>query len=82
MAPRIFAADDDERFRLMFARPFAWPKSAAHLIPTLLRILARDPGSMGIFYESWTDSFYGGRIDHTLKELVRVRMAELRGCHY
>lgn len=49
---------------------------------TLLRILARDPDSMGIFYDSWIKSFYSGRVDHNLKELMRVRMAELRGCHY
>lgn len=49
---------------------------------TLLRILARDPDSLRIFYESWNSSFYGGRVDHLLKEIVRVRMAELRGCHY
>lgn len=49
---------------------------------TLLRILAREPDSMRIFYDSWIQSFYGGRVDHSLKELMRVRMAELRGCHY
>jgi hypothetical protein len=49
---------------------------------TLLRILARDPSSLRIFYESWNSSFYSGRIDHLLKEIVRVRMAQLRGCHY
>jgi alkylhydroperoxidase family enzyme len=81
MAPRIFAADDtkvspDVREAFRLAEQRGAPNS------TLLRILARDPGSMGIFYKSWTDSFYGGRIDHTLKELMRVRMAELRGCHY
>ena len=49
---------------------------------TLLRILAREPESLRTFYESWNRAFYGGRVDHLLKELVRVRMAELRGCHY
>ena len=48
----------------------------------LCRILARDPDSLRIFYESWNSSFYGGRVDHLLKEIVRIRMAELRGCHY
>ena len=49
---------------------------------TLLRILAREPNSLRVFYDSWNDIFYGGRIDHGLKELVRVRMARLRGCKY
>jgi alkylhydroperoxidase family enzyme len=49
---------------------------------TLLRILARDPDSLRIFHEAWNLSFYGGRVEHLLKEIVRVRMAELRGCHY
>ena len=49
---------------------------------TLLRILARNPVSLRIFYDAWNDAFYGGRIEHLLKEIVRVRMAELRGCHY
>lgn len=81
MAPRIKPVEDDkvspearECFRVAEKR--GAPNS------TLLRILAREPESMRIFYESWTRSFYNGRIDHTLKEIVRVRMAELRGCHY
>jgi alkylhydroperoxidase family enzyme len=81
MAPRIRPVDDAnvspevrEAFRVAEKR--GAPNS------TLLRILAREPDSMRIFYDSWIKSFYGGRIDHTLKELVRVRMAELRGCHY
>lgn len=81
MAPRIQPVDDStvspdvcEAFRAAEKR--GAPNS------TLLRILARDPQSLHIFYDSWIKSFYGGRVDHTLKELVRVRMAELRGCHY
>jgi alkylhydroperoxidase family enzyme len=81
MAPRIQPIDDgnvspETREIFGVAEKRGAPNS------TLLRILARDPESMRIFYESWTRSFYGGRIDHTLKEIVRVRMAELRGCHY
>lgn len=49
---------------------------------TLLRILARDPRSLHIFYDAWIESFYQGRVEHELKELVRVRMARLRGCQY
>lgn len=81
MAPRIPPVNDEtvspevrEYFRLAEKR--GAPNS------TLLRILARDPQSLKTFYDGWIRSFYGGRIDHTLKEIVRVRMAELRGCHY
>lgn len=81
MAPRIKPVDDEsvspeirDYFRLAEKR--GAPNS------TLLRILARDPDSLRIFYDCWNRSFYGGRIDHALKEIVRVRMAELRGCHY
>jgi alkylhydroperoxidase family enzyme len=49
---------------------------------TLLRILAREPNSLHVFYDSWNDIFYKGRVDHGLKEIVRVRMARLRGCGY
>lgn len=50
---------------------------------TLLRILARDSRSMSAFYDSWCSVFYDGeRLDHGLKEIVRVRMARLRGCGY
>lgn len=81
MPPRITPVDDasvspDVREAFRIAEKRGAPNSA------LLRILARDPDSMHIFYDSWIKSFYAGRIDHKLKELVRVRMAELRGCHY
>jgi alkylhydroperoxidase family enzyme len=81
MAPRIDPVSDGkvssdvlETFRVAEKR--GAPNS------TLLRILARDPESLRIFYQSWTQSFYAGCLDHNLKEIVRVRMATLRGCHY
>ena len=49
---------------------------------TFLRILARDPNSVKVFYQAWDDIFYGGRLDHGLKEIIRVRMARLRNCGY
>jgi alkylhydroperoxidase family enzyme len=49
---------------------------------TLLRILARDPRSLDVFYDAWNAIFYEGSLDHGLKEIVRVRMARLRGCGY
>ncbi len=48
----------------------------------LLRVMAHDPSSLRIFYEAWEAAFYGGQVDHALKELMRVRMALLRGCRY
>lgn len=48
----------------------------------LLRLLARDPNSLHVFYDAWSDIFYGGHVEHLLKELVRVRMARLRSCSY
>lgn len=50
--------------------------------PTLLRILARHPMALRAFYTGWQDTFYGGIVEHPLKELMRVRMARLRGCAY
>ena len=48
----------------------------------LLQILAREPDSLNAFYDAWNASFYGGHVDHGLKEIVRVRMARLRMCGY
>lgn len=50
--------------------------------PTLLRILARHPAALRAFYAGWQDTFYGGVVEHPLKELMRVRMARLRTCSY
>lgn len=50
--------------------------------PTLLRILARHPDALNAFYAGWQATFYGGRVEHPLKELMRVRMARLRNCGY
>jgi len=81
MAPRIqpvkdsdVTSDVKERFEIAEAR--GAPNS------TLLRILARNPHAMRMFYDSWTQIFYEGILDHGLKEIVRVRMALVRGCAY
>lgn len=47
-----------------------------------LRLLARDPNSVDVFYEAWDKIFYGGSLEHSLKEIIRVRMARLRNCGY
>jgi alkylhydroperoxidase family enzyme len=81
MAPRVQPVDDRqvspevrERFRIAEQR--GAPNS------TLLRILANNPNAMKMFYDSWGQIFYEGIVDHGLKEIVRVRMARVRGCGY
>lgn len=81
MAPRIEPIPDDhvpeetrEHFRL------AEERGAPNA--TLLRILAHHPASLDTFYTAWNQSFYGGEVDHGLKEIMRVRMARLRNCGY
>ncbi len=50
--------------------------------PVFLRILARRPDALMAFYSGWQRVFYGGVVEHPLKEIVRVRMARLRNCGY
>lgn len=81
MAPRIEPIDEgyvsaDVREYFQTAEERGAPNS------TLLRILARDPKSLHVFYDSWIESFHDGLVDHFTKELMRVRMARLRGCGY
>lgn len=81
MAPRIRPVEDTEvipevKERFETAEKRGAPNS------TLLRILARNPNAMKMFYDSWGQIFYDGIVDHGLKEIVRVRMARLRGCAY
>jgi alkylhydroperoxidase family enzyme len=82
MAPRIEPIDEsvapkETRAHFKVAEERGAPNS------TLLRILARDPNSMGAFYDAWNTVFYdGAQMDHGLKEVVRVRMARLRDCGY
>ena len=49
---------------------------------TLLRLLARQPSALHAFYDGWQATFYAGQVPHTLKGLMRVRMARLRNCGY
>jgi|FLYL01.1.fsa_nt_gi alkylhydroperoxidase family enzyme len=82
MPPRIQPIDDqtvDPEVRRLFE--IAEQRGAPNSL--LLRIMARDPDSMKTFYEAWNRSFYEAeRIDHGLKEIVRVRMARVRTCGY
>ena len=47
-----------------------------------LRVMAQDPNSLEIFYDAWEKIFYSGNLDHSLKEMIRVKMARLRNCGY
>jgi len=81
MAPRVKPVDDtrvtaDIKERFETAERRGAPNSM------LLRILANNPHAMKMFYDSWGQIFYEGIVDHGLKEIVRVRMARLRGCGY
>ena len=81
MAPRVQPVDDakvapDIKERFVTAEQRGAPNS------TLLRILARNPHAMKMFYDSWGQIFYEGIVDHGLKEIMRVRMARVRGCGY
>ncbi len=81
MAPRIDPVEET-KVPAKIRRYFKIAEERGAPNATLLRILARNPDSMRLFYDSWNDAFYGGRLDHGLKEIVRVRMARLRGCGY
>ncbi|HEX9923212.1 MAG TPA: hypothetical protein VGD99_11170 [Anaerolineae bacterium] len=81
MAPRVEPVNDDQvapdiKERFDVAEQRGAPNS------TLLRILARNPHAVKMFYDSWGQIFYDGILDHGLKEIVRVRMARTRGCGY
>lgn len=81
MAPRVQPVADadvgpDVKERFEIAERRGAPNS------TLLRILANNPHAMKMFYDSWQQIFYEGILDHGLKEIVRVRMARVRGCGY
>ena len=81
MAPRVQPVDDSEvspdiKERFEVAEERGAPNSM------LLRILANNPNAMKMFYDSWGQIFYEGIVDHGLKEIVRVRMARVRGCEY
>ncbi|GBD08486.1 hypothetical protein HRbin22_00726 [Candidatus Thermoflexus japonica] len=81
MAPRIPPIHPDRMdpdMRRYFERAEA--RGAPNAL--LLRLMAWDPNSLRIFYEAWEAAFYGGRVEHSLKELMRIRMALLRGCRY
>jgi len=50
--------------------------------PTSLSMEAHQPEAMRAWCRFWWTAFHGGGVDHTLKELLRVRIAQLSGCAY
>ena len=81
MPPRLEPVDDsavDDSIKRIFAD--AEKRGAPNSL--LLRILARNPKGLRAFYDGWQQTFYAGNVPHTLKELMRVRMARLRNCGY
>ncbi len=82
MPPRITPIDDGQ-VSSEIRRQFETAESRGAPNSTLLRILARDANSLESFYSAWNAVFHEGeRLEHGLKEIVRVRMARLRGCGY
>jgi alkylhydroperoxidase/carboxymuconolactone decarboxylase family protein YurZ len=50
--------------------------------PNFFRIMGHVPELCTRMYELWTESFNRGRLDHRLKELVRVKMSRYVSCQY
>ncbi len=81
MAPRVRPVDDGSVMPEV-QQAFADAERRGAPNPMLLRILARHPAALSSFYDGWRAVFYGGVVDHRLKELMCVRMARLRSCGY
>lgn len=47
-----------------------------------LRVLARSPGDGGAFYRFFRQAGWEGGVDHPLKEIIRIRLAQLAGDAY
>lgn len=48
----------------------------------LIRVLGHRPDVLKGFFHIWKATFEGGTLDHRLKELVRVQVADIYGCGY
>jgi len=46
------------------------------------RVLLHSPALMKGFAALWREAFNGGRVDHCLKEIIRVHIAEHYDCSY
>lgn len=45
-------------------------------------VLGHRPEIARTFVKNWNATFYEGKVDHRLKELVRLYLAQLHGCEY
>ena len=50
--------------------------------PTWYRTLASNPSIAKAFAHYWDTAFRGGRVEHEIKELMRVCVAQLLGCTF
>lgn len=50
--------------------------------PESLAIRAHVPEILRTFCETWDASFYGGAVDHEIKELCRVYVSKVGACEY
>ncbi len=82
MSLRIALIEDDNAVSDKIQNYFKTAEVRGAPNSRFLRLLARDPNSVRVFYEAWDNIFYGGKIDHSFKEIIRVRMARLRNCDY
>jgi alkylhydroperoxidase family enzyme len=58
------------------ARRLSTPK------PAWYQTLASNPGVAKAFAQYWDTAFRGGRVEHEIKELMRISVAELLGCSF
>jgi Uncharacterized conserved protein len=50
--------------------------------PTFFELIGHRPEIASTFLDNWNATFYGGTVDHCLKELVRLHLANLHECSY
>lgn len=50
--------------------------------PGAVKTIGHEPEIARAFIEYWDALFYGGSVDHRLKELLRSHLANLHGCDY
>ena len=73
----VGALHDPELDRIIEqARRWSTPK------PAWYRTLASNPAVAKAFAQYWDTAFRNGRVDHQIKELMRIAVAQLLGCSF
>jgi hypothetical protein len=72
------SASDDPEVRQLFA--VAQREGTPR--PEMIAVGAHDPEGMKLYHRLWRHLFKGGKVEHELKELMRVHVAELVDCRY